>query len=492
MNKQIRILLGSFIACLRNLRRTKAALFIILIYTINTLFFQPLSVLALGEPEVFAGAACLLDVTDPDNIKELYKKNKDEVMYPGSLTKIMTVLTASMYLNEGEIITAGDEVDAVPFDAKKTGHVFGEKLSVETLFRALIIGTGNESACVIAREVAKRSTGETQTNYQSAERIFCNLMNQLARDLGCKNTYFVNPYGYHNAKQTTTAYDMALITKAAMENELIRTIAMEESFSGNGAGENAEPGWKTQNYTWKNTNLLLAEPPYGYQYATGLRPGNIIESGYCLAAAAEREGRKLVCVVLFSDEANRWTDTIKLFDYGFLDFKNRTIQEPDILIDTVPLYNPRLGSEDVVEVYTTSLISGLFSEAEAERIKLGVVYDEDKIAKYTEEEKAAEGFENITKLKLPLSEGEKVGKVTYYLDGAPIAADDLIVKTDIAARNFNSDVDYNIALIKDFLTSGRAIPLWVGLVVLLFGAVHLTLFIRRKKEKKVYKMRRRY
>ena len=186
-----------------------------------------------APPNVNAQSAILME---QGTGKVLYAKNERQRMYPASITKVLTAIVALEYLDPEEIVTTGTEVNAVPYDSSTAGHLVGESLKVENLIRGLFIPSGNETGCVAAAAVVKKAGYGESMAYGEIERIFSNILNEKARELGAMDTNFVNPHGYHDANHYTTAYDAALFCSAAMENELIRRIAGETEFYGNGAG----------------------------------------------------------------------------------------------------------------------------------------------------------------------------------------------------------------------------------------------------------------
>ena len=446
---------------------------------------------AFAEDIYISGKSAIL--VDVATGKVLYAKNETERMYPASLSKILTALVALEYLSPDELVTVGHEIDGVPYDASKAGHKVGELITVENLIRAAMIKSGNESCHVLAHQVAQRVKDEDEElSYNGEERLFARLMNEKARSLGAINSNFVNSHGYHNPSHYTTAQDMAIISQAALKNDLIASIAKQSAFAGNGAGENPPEGAFTQNYNWESTNQLLSKPEFFYQYATGLKTGFTDQAGQCLAATAEKDGRQLVSVILFSQDPDRWTDSAKLLEYGFDNFSFMEVQRPDEVVDTLYAHNPRLGETGEVPILTFGRYSDLYSEDEFKRITSSIVYNESLIYEYTEEERAEPGFKAEMRLTTPVEEGISLGKINYYLDDELIFSSDIISGAKILERTFNSDVDYYVARAKDAAFSGAAIPYWVGGVLLLVGIFHLIWWNIRRKKRKQFSYRNKF
>jgi D-alanyl-D-alanine carboxypeptidase (penicillin-binding protein 5/6) len=173
----------------------------------------------------------------------------------------------------------------------------------------MLLPSGNDAAYAIAAYVGKKSQNDFSITKEEAVARFIDMMNEKARALGVKNSVFKTPDGYDAIGQYTTAYDMGLIGCAAANNETIIDIT-QKSKSRNifVSGEDV---------TWNSTNKLISQ--YSGQYfppAIGLKTGTSTMAGRCLVAAAEKDGKKVVCVIMDSSAAGRWEDAIVLLKYG--------------------------------------------------------------------------------------------------------------------------------------------------------------------------------
>ena len=139
-------------------------------------------------------------------------------------------------------------------------------------------------------------------------------MNSKATELGCTNTHFVNPNGIHDENHYSSAYDLALITKYALENETFKEIVSYTSYK-------LPPSelYTRDDRTFANTNeLIIPYSNYYYKYANGIKTGYTSAAGYCLVASAEKNNLKLLSIVLGSkDNSKKYEDTKNLFEYGF-------------------------------------------------------------------------------------------------------------------------------------------------------------------------------
>lgn len=452
-------------------------IFISAVFVFNSLTIT----FAWEEPSVEAAAAIMIEETTG---KILYSKDADKKMFPASTTKILTAIVALDYLSPDELIVVGREINSVPLGSSIAGHIAGETLRADNLIRGLIIPSGSDTACVIAIEVARRVSGDESISYANAEKLFCDLMNKKAVSLGATNSNFVNPHGLHDENHYTTARDMALISKEALKNPLIREIAKEKEFRGNGAGENPDPSLKTQQYNWKSRNELLLQKDFYYSYATGIKTGFTDEAGSCLTASAAKDGKQYISVVFFSTDAGRWSDTVKLFDYGFETFNNETIQEKGQVLGQIGIDNPRLGDAEKITAVSNDTFTSFMSKDELSWIVKEIKYNEELIAPATD----TADF----KLKTPISVNDVIGKVSYYLDGELLFTGDVISQDEALQRTFSTDTDYYFNKFKAAVFSVNAIPYWIGGIIIIIVLILIIKSANNRKARRSSILRKRY
>jgi serine-type D-Ala-D-Ala carboxypeptidase (penicillin-binding protein 5/6) len=216
--------------------------------------------------------------------------NQDLPLPPASTAKVLTALVVLDQNRTSDVVTIPAE--ALRVSGASTQLTAGEKLSVGDLLHAMLLGSGNDAAIALALH----SDGSIDS--------FVQRMNHKAHTLGAVRSRFVNPTGMPHPEQLTTARELALITKAALENSEFRRIVRERTYR-----------WRSRGWqgTIKNSNNLLSS----YDGAIGVKTGNTREAGYCLVAAAQRAGQIYIAVVLKSGEKSVWQDATKLLDYGF-------------------------------------------------------------------------------------------------------------------------------------------------------------------------------
>lgn len=251
----------------------------------------------------------------------LYGKNSKDKCYPASTTKILTAITALENCSIKNRFTCGEELNLVHNDSSKAGLVKGEKLSLETLLKCLLIPSGNDAAYVIAVNTAKVKSGDAYMQTKDAVEYFCDLMNKTAAKIGTGNSHFVNPDGYHDANHYTSAYDMALIARYAMKNKTFRKIVRTSEFKLPELKIKDNSGKiKSKNRVLINTDkLILKGNNYFYKYAVGIKTGHTDEAGYCLVSAASFENREVIAVVMGDGENKVFVDSRLLLKAGLND-----------------------------------------------------------------------------------------------------------------------------------------------------------------------------
>ena len=252
----------------------------------------------LDEDMLYARSAILIEA---DTGEVLFEKNADEIMYPASTTKIMTAYIAlQMGDMDNDVVTVSQNaIDLVPPTYQTIPLSAGEQVPLLDLISVMLIRSGNEAANAIAEFLS----GSVES--------FADLMNQKAASLGCTNTHFVNPNGLNDSNHYTTARDMALIAKAAFENQTLSQIASTVSYDFPATA--SVPTVRKLTMGHKMVNPANGEY---YQGIVGGKTGYTSLAGNTLVTCAERDGKRLIAVVLKSKQTH-YTDTKALLDYGF-------------------------------------------------------------------------------------------------------------------------------------------------------------------------------
>ncbi|MBN3524611.1 D-alanyl-D-alanine carboxypeptidase [Paenibacillus apiarius] len=256
-------------------------------------------------------------VMNQDTGEILFYKNDQERKAPASTTKMMTALLALEMADMNAVVTVGKEVLRTTPGESVAGLTLGQRLTWKQLLEAMMLPSGNDAARTIAVQLGRQTRHDGSLNEEEAMADFVRLMNKRAGELGLRNTHFTNPHGLHDTNHYSSAQDLAVIAKEAMKNELFRSIV------GQIAAEvklvSSEPDAVIRTYTNRN-RLLQEDSGYYYEGATGVKTGFTDEAGYCLVSSAEREGRRIIAVVLHSNADSVWRDSLELLDYGFEHF----------------------------------------------------------------------------------------------------------------------------------------------------------------------------
>lgn len=319
--------------------------------------------------------------------KILYEKDAHKKMYPASTTKIMTAILALE--NRSLTDTANVSYNAiftVPVGYSNANLQLDETLTYEQLLHVLLIPSANDAANVIAEDIA----GSVES--------FSSMMNTKAREIGCENTNFVNANGVHNENHYSTAYDLALIGKYAMENETFRKIVSTVRYTLPVTNK-----YDKEDRIFLTTNRLInSKSGQYYEYATGIKTGYTDAAKNCIVASAKKDDMELIGVILgagsdITTNINKFDDCITLFDYGFKNYK----------------YDALCKANDVFKVITPK-------NASSDTKNLNVLYESDINALV----KTSDSLENFTpeveldeKIKSPITKGSTIGKISYTIDG---------------------------------------------------------------------------
>lgn len=237
----------------------------------------------------------------------IYSKNSSERCYPASLTKLLTVSAAAKVVGKDYLFTVGDEIDLICKGSTIAYLKKGDVLDFVTLVDALLLPSGNDAAYVMAVGAGRAYSGNPNLSVNQALEVFISLMNKTAEELGCTDSHFVTPDGYHNENHYTTASDMLKIALHAANLDIVRNSVCQSK-----ARHVFESG---RDITWGNTNKLLStKSDFYYSSAIGMKTGATDEAGKCLIAVAEKDGKEVIAVILnaASDE-ERYRDAIKVF-----------------------------------------------------------------------------------------------------------------------------------------------------------------------------------
>ena len=429
---------------------------------------------ALDAPEV-EGSYCVLLETNTDTV--LFEKGAYERAYPASLTKMMTVLLAIEAVEEqrtlpnGQAAALSNQVTAnagFDFDLIAEGSteniMLGETMSLEDLLYCAMLSSANE-ACNIVGEYIGGSVGQ-----------FVEMMNQRAAELGCTGTHFANTHGLPNENHYTTAWDLSLIAREAVQHTFFRELCNTRS-------KGLNPTNMSSGRVLSNTNALLNSNEhypgnYLYEGASGIKTGFTGAAGYCLAALATRDGVnniQLLSIVLhapaYDDNADgiidrycNFTDSARLFDWGFDNWSYREVIKSTDIITEVPV---TMGDgTDTVSVRPSSSIVRLLPNDEdlSTYQKVPVIYAQ----------------EDGRELEAPISAGQVLGEISVVKDGRTVGSSSLVASTDVNL----SRVLYMRTEISN--TLHRPLVRWTFWLLVLLFLFYIFVVVRYRNRRRAY------
>ena len=444
------------------MKKNKILPFLISICLLFSLFAPAAS--ALDDPPLHSAKAVVL--ADMDSGRLLFEMNKDEQRSPASLTKIMTVLLAVEALERGEVsldemVTAQEDCLAgLNTDSSTSGILPGEIISYQDLLYCAMVHSANEACNILAHRVS------------GSVPAFVELMNRRAAELGCTSTHFSDPNGLSNENHYTTAYEMYLITREALEHPLFAEIC-------NTRGYDMAATNLSQARSFANSNALItADSEYGSSYvypaAAGVKTGFTQLAGYCLVSTAEKDGVRLLAVVMGCDgwlnagidEYENFSDTIRLYNWAFSNFSYRQAVSA---LSTVT----RVEVENAVE---TDAYASLRPQNDVtlllpKDLSLDTVELSPTI--YTE------------KLVAPIEAGTVLGRAEILIDGRSYGSVDLInaLKVELSRKEFVN------RRVHETFSSPWIIVLIVVLAIL--AIAYLTLVLRYRAQRRKYLRRKR-
>jgi len=377
----------------------------ILILIISIISAIP-SVIFAEEVNVNAPVALLMEA---ETGKIVYEKDIYKRMYPASITKVLTAIIVLENCKLEEIVTASyDAIMGVEYGYVTANLQVGEELTIEELLNVLMIASANDAARILAEYVA------------GSVEEFSIMMNEKAKEIGCKDSNFITPNGIHDDNHYSTAYDLALIAKYAMQNEIFREIVKKTYYILPATNKHDK-----EDRVFGTTNELLLvnnnerKDNYYYKYATGIKTGFTTPAGYCLVASSEKNGLEYIAVILDAGQTTegmsaRYIDAKALFEYGYDNFLMKKVAQKESSIQTIEIKN-----------------------ATRETKKLEVLIDDDVygfVNKETLNEPIIPDIKIENDLKAPIEKGAIVGKIKYNINGIEYERN-LIAANDVQKSN---------------------------------------------------------
>ena len=309
-----------------------------------------LSFLVLFFPlNVFAYSARNIIAMDMDTHRVLYEENSQDPHLIASISKIMTSIVAIELANLESDVTPTNTI----LKAFGSGIYIevGETMKLKDLLYGLMLRSGNDAALAIAEYVG------------GSVDAFVKLMNEKAESIGMKNTKFINPHGLENNKgegNISTAYDMALLSSYAMQNETYREIVGTKNYVAKSS---------TKTYSWTNKNKMLTT----YEYATGGKTGFTEKARRTLVSTASKDGMNVTIVTL--NDPDDWSDHKSLYEKIFKDYESvKVLSKDDFSIEGETYYKSDA-------LWIKNDLSLMVKKGEKESISIDFVLDKLKTYK---------------------------------------------------------------------------------------------------------------
>jgi D-alanyl-D-alanine carboxypeptidase (penicillin-binding protein 5/6) len=334
-------------------------------------------------PEVTAKSAIIIEASTG---KVLYEKQAEEIRYPASTTKMMTLITALEHGNLNDIVIASP--NAASTEGSSLWLSAGEKMQLLDLLYGVMLISGNDATVAVAEHIA------------GSVDAFAKLMTEKAHTIGAINTNFTNSSGLPDPRHVTTAHDLARIAAYGYKNPLFTQIV---------STQHKVIPWPGKDYNRDlyNENRML----WLYEGGNGVKTGYTDAAGRCLVSGAKRNGIQLIAVVL--DSERMWDDSIALLDYGFSQVHPQVIYQQGEVLKTVRVTN---GKSENLRLITNGQISVPISEDDKNSFRTVI--------------------EAPNKIDAPVTAGQKIGVVKTLYNNTEIATVDLVAADSVERKSF--------------------------------------------------------
>lgn len=364
------------------MKRIFASCFAVIIFAFSYAYIEvgADAVETMAKPAIYARAACLMDF---ESGRILFEHNAQQEIPMASTTKIMTAIVAIEKGNLKDIVTVSK--NAADTWGSDINLKVGEKLTLSQLLYGLLISSGNDAAVAIAEHVGGSVEG------------FANLMNEKAKEIGAMHSHFVTPHGLDVKGHYTTADDLALITRYALNNSFFSKIV--------GTKEIGIPGRKLH-----NTNDLLGF----FVGADGVKTGYTGLAGRCLVASASRGDRRYIAVALGCATRQERVQTCSgLLEYAFNNYQTKEIYSKGAAVAQIEVEK---GLENTMQLYTDS-----------RRVSIPVTPDEY--------DKVDIKMDYPGKIASPIKKGVEIGSLQVIIEGNPITSYKLYTGSSVERKN---------------------------------------------------------
>lgn len=397
----------------------------------------------------------------------VYEKNPDRKQYPASTTKIMTYIIAAEKIKDldGTKITVTKRVvDMLLGTGSSLGGILaGDVVTAKQLLNLMMVPSGNDAALMLADYVGHGDVS-----------AFVDMMNEKAKELGCTGTHFANPHGLQDENHYTTAHDLAIITKYALNLPYFTEITSQLSYTCTPVG-GPRAG---KSFTRATTNLLINKNAEGgkyyYQFAKGVKTGHTDEAGYCLVSTATAEGITYLCVALGAPSIDKngrpisargeMTDSVAIYKWAF-----KNLQMKSVIKEQDPLAEVKLEyawNKDTLRLVAEKNFQILLPN----NVSPSSVIITPKVPE---------------KLSAPVKKGQVVGTATLSYAGQTLGTVNLVAAESVE----RSEVLHTADRVHLILTSHWFL-LIAGIIILLLLIYLILALVYNRKKKKLRKVKK--
>ncbi len=369
---------------------------------------------AIENLNVNANAALIIETNTG---KVIYEKDGDEQNYPASVTKILTAILVLENCNLDDVAIASESaISQIPDGYVVAPLKVGEEMKIKDLLYALMLKSANDAAYVLAEHVGKNVD------------FFSDMMNQKAKEIGCTGSHFVNPNGIHNERHYTTANDMYLIAKYAMQNEEFVKIVSTMEYTLPATNK-----YEAEDRVMRNTNSFINPDSSFYnKNVRGIKTGTTAQAGNCLITDVARDGLEFITVLLGAETSNgKFSETEKMINYAYDNYTLTKIHSKGDVIKTIEIEN-----------------------ATEETKSLNVLIDREIIVINNKENDANKTIPDIKlndEILAPIMAGDELGTISFDVDGLQYDAK-LIAANDVEKRTYYKEIGIGAAVAVVILT----------------------------------------
>ena len=401
----------------------------------------------------------------------VFAQNIDDRLYPASLTKIMTCLmTLEMEDDLDTVVTVTrDGLRGQEPGGSIVSLQVGEEITVRDLLYCLMVKSGNDAASMLA------------THNSGSIEAFVEDMNRRAQELGCTGTHFMNPHGLHHDEHYTTARDMAKIAAAAMEYPIFEEIFTTKEYTVPATNMSEARQLNTTNYLVRSNGYPIVVD----SRVLGGKTGNTSKAGRCLVALAERNGMKLLSVVMGA-QATYGEDRYTFVRYGNFEETSELLTFAYSNFTTMQVLNPTQVTGQFAVSGGAQNAFGTIREGMSATVPLGSSFDTIRY----------EYVLNEGGLTAPISQGEKIGTIRVWYENTCLAQQDLLCAADVAVETklvkpHAVELDNSLSLLNGILKIALGVVAAIFVLVMVLRTVNAARYRRNKRRKAAMARRKR-